>query len=91
MEVTLRLRPVYIHTCKAHTHTHTENREPTCHNPPLHSPILETLLLYTLYLTLEWGDVVGVWYANCLIYPPILYNLLLNVYTLSIFLTLSLI
>ena len=89
-----------IYTLMQSTHTY-KNRELTCHNPPLYSPILKTLLLCSLCQTLEWGDVVEVCtlnyigpnrYANCLIYPPILYNLLLDVYTLSIiFLTLSLI
>ena len=91
---------LYIYTHAMHAHIQ-KNRELTCHNPPLYSPILKTLLLCSLCQTLEWGDVVEVCtlnyvgpnrYANCLIYPPILYNLLLDVYTLSIiFLTLSLI
>ena len=87
-----------IYTLMQSTHTYKKQRADLS-RPPTVFPYSEILLLYSLCQTLEWGDVVEVCtlnyvgpnrYANYLIYPPILYNLLLDVYTLSIiFLILS--
>ena len=81
--------PPSIYTLIQSTYTYKKKRELTCRDPPLCPPALKILLLSSTYSVktqsrgmqsrcVYLSCLVGL-YANYLIYPSILYNLLLDI------------